>query len=69
MNMNMSIRQAMKSAIATSKRPLNSRKIAKAMSARFGTPIHRVYGNLSWLSRTHSITWVAKRKGGPSFLK
>lgn len=69
--MNQIIRRSIINSLSASKRkrPLNSRKLAKAMSKRFRTPIQRIYGNLSWLSKTGTVTWVSRKKGGPSYLK
>ena len=67
--MNKIIRQSLIKTLSVSRRPLNSRKLAKVMSRRFNTPIQRIYGNLSYLSRMHSVTWVSKKKSGPSYLK
>ena len=67
--MNRTIRAAIIAALSSSKRPLNSRTLARIMSMRFKTPIQRVYGNLSFLSRTNAVIWISRKKGGPSYLK
>lgn len=66
--MNRTIRAAIIAALS-SRRPLNSRTLARIMSMRFKTPIQRVYGNLSFLSRTNAVIWISRKKGGPSYLK
>ena len=67
--MNKSIRKEIIRVLKNSKRPLNSRKVSKRISKRFNTSIQRVYGNLSFLSRTQSVIWVSRKAKGPSYLK
>ena len=67
-NLNQSIRQTTYAMLNRSRRPLDSRKVAKLISARFQTSIFRVWGNISYMEKTGVIRFVSKKSGGPSYV-
>lgn len=67
--MNTYIRREILKSLESSKRALNSRVLARAMSRRFHTSIQRIYGNLGYLTKSNAIVWISRKKGGPSYIK
>ena len=57
------------SAISRARRALESRAFARAVARRFRTSIYRVYGIISFLSRSGQLTFSVKRPGGLSYIR
>ena len=68
MNINIRIRTAIENILANSRRPIESRRLARALARRFGTSIYRIWGNISFMKKTGRLTFRVRVKNGPSYI-
>lgn len=66
--MNKQIRSSIASTLRRAKRPVDSRSLARIIAKQHGTSLFRVYGNISYMQKTGSLTFKIRRAGGRSYI-
>lgn len=69
MKMNHIIRNQILQIISVTKRPIETRGLARRLAKRYQTSIYRIYGILSGLTRANKIIFIVKQAGGPSYIR
>jgi hypothetical protein len=63
------IRLEIANVIATTTRPIETRKMAKRISSRLNVSVFSVWGVLSGMSRSNAVRFVVRVPGGPSYIR